>query len=148
MFGIRTKMTPDLRKLEKAQDKGAFKSFSHAAGSIRKSAIASIESSNTPGPPGGPIRTRLSNKRRKRRPKGAPKRKRRKPPGLAKRAILFQADKHGAVIGFTHSKISAAMSAHEHGKKYKGTLFPKRPTMFPALQRRLARFHHEWKGAI
>jgi hypothetical protein len=147
MFGVNTKLVTDLQKLEAAQDKGALKSFSHAAASIRLTAIASIERSNTPGPAGGPIRSRL-NYKRKRKKTSTPRRKHAR-PGLAKnRAIFFKADKHGAVIGFAYSRIKDAMSAHEHGKKYKGTKFPKRPTMQPALERRLARFHREWQGSI
>ena len=116
------------RKLDKAVAKGAFKSFAHAAASIRKDARASIKTRKKPGPPGGPIRTRRG--------------------GLARRSVLFRADKSGAVIGFAASKIDQAMEVHEHGKKRGGVLFPKRPTMAPALERNLARFHREWRGAI
>jgi hypothetical protein len=41
-----------------------------------------------------------------------------------------------------------AIEAHEHGKRRGGVRFPERPTMQPALDRNLARFHREWKGAI
>lgn len=120
-----------LRRIEKAAEKGAYKSFVHAAASIRKAARASIKTSKKPGPPGGPVRT-----------------KRGRGGGLARRAILYSADKRGAVIGFSAEKIDQAMEAHEHGKARGGVRFPKRPTMAPALQRNLARFHREWEGAI
>ena len=137
MFGIQTKLTTTPKRVENAKDKGAFKAFSHAAASIRKAARASILPRVGPSRPGEPIHTRSSTKSRK-------------ASGLAKRqdAILFDANKRGAVIGFTAHALKQSMSAHEHGIKYKGTLFPKRPTMAPALERSLARFHREWRGAI
>lgn len=133
MFGVQTKLTATPKRVDKAVDKGAFGSFSHAAASVRKSARESIVRSSTPGPPDSPIRT-----------------KRGRGGGLAKRpgSLLFWADKKGAVIGFVASKMDQAIEAHEHGKERGGVLFPKRPTMQPALERSLARFHREWKGAI
>jgi len=131
MFGAQTRMIATPRRVQKAVEKGAYKSFSHAAASIRKTTRASIKSRKRAGPAGGPIRTRSG--------RGA---------GLARRAVLFKADKSGAVIGFSHSVVGTAISAHEHGGNYKGTQFPKRPTVAPALERNLARFHREWRGAI
>ncbi len=131
MFGVQTKLIATPKRLEKAVDKGAFNSFFHAASRIRIDARESIERSNKPGPPGGPVRS-----------------KRGRGGGLAQRAILFKASKEGAVIGPVASKMDQAMEAHEHGKVRGGVRFPKRPTMQPALERNLARFHREWKGAI
>ncbi len=119
------------KKLEKAVAKAAFESFANAAASIRKAAIKSIKTRKKPGPPGGPIRTKFG--------KGG---------GLARRAILFHANKTGAVVGFTASKIDQVMEVHEFGKSRGGVKFPERPTMAPALERSLARFHSEWRGAI
>jgi len=131
MFGVQTRMTATPKRVDKAVGKGAYRSFSHAAPSIRKAAIKSIRGRRKPGPPGGPIRTKPG--------KGG---------GLARRAILYQADKEGAVIGPVASKMDQAMEVHEHGKRRGGVRFPKRPTMAPALGRNLARFHREWKWAI
>ena len=131
MFGTQTQFKATPKRVNKAVEKGAYRNFSHAAASIRKAAGALIVRSNTPGPAGGPIRT-----------------KRGRGGGLAKRAILFNADKVGAVIGFAASKIDQAMAVHEHGEERGGVRFPQRPTMHPALERNLARFHREWKGAI
>ncbi len=121
------------KKLDRAISKGAFKSFANAAASIRKAARKSILKRRKPGPPGGPIRTRFG--------KGG---------GLARRksSLLFSASKDGAVVGFTASKMGQSMEVHEHGKSRGGVKFPERPTMAPALERSLARFHREWKGAI
>ncbi len=133
MFGVQTKLTATPKRLEKAKDKGAFNSFFHAAASIRTSARRSIVRSNTPGPEGGPIRTKTG--------KGG---------GLAKRkdSLLFHASKEGAEIGFMASTMDQSMEAHEHGKTRDGVKFSKRPTIQLALERSLARFHREWQGAI
>jgi hypothetical protein len=131
MFWMKTQMKATPKLVEKAAEKGAYRTFFHAAASIRKTARESIVRSNKPGPRGGPIHT-----------------KRGRGGGLAKRSILYQANKEGAVIGFAASRIDRAMEAHEHGKRRGGVRFPKRPTMQPALQRNLARFHREWRGAI
>ena len=131
MFGTTVQFKATPQRVQKAADKGAYKSFSHAAASIRKAAITSIVPSRVPSPPGGPVHT-----------------KRGRGGGLARRAILFKADKQGAVIGFAASKIDQAMQVHEHGGVRGGARFPQRPTMYPALQRNLARFHREWQGAI
>lgn len=131
MFGIKTELKSTPKKVNDAVDKAAYRSFAHAAASIRKSARESIVRSDTPGPPGGPVRT-----------------KRGRGGGLAKRAVLFKTDKRGAVIGFAASKIDQAMQFHEYGGVRGGVRLPARPTITPALQRNLARFHREWKGAI
>ena len=131
LFGVGVKFKATPKQVEKAVDKGAYNSFFHAAGSIRKAARKSIRGRRKPGPPGGAVRTRLG--------KGG---------GRARRAILFKASKEGAVIGFAASKIDQAMQVHEHGGVRGGVRFPARPTMLPALERNLARFHREWAGAI
>ena len=131
MLGMQAQFKATPTRVKAAVDKGAYHSFFHAAASIRKSARESIVRSDTPGPPGGPIRT-----------KGG------RGGGPAKRAVLFKADKTGAVIGFAASKIDQAMEAHEHGKRRGGARFPARPTIAPALEQNLARFHREWRGAI
>lgn len=133
MFGVRTQLKTTPKRVQKAADKGAYRSFSHAAASIRMAARRSIKRSDTSGPPGGPVRS-----------------KRGQGGGLAKHkgTILYKADKEGAVVGFTASAIDQAMQVHEHGGVRGGVLFPQRPTMQPAMERNLARFHRKWKGAI
>ena len=133
MFGVKTKLTATPKRVEKAKDKGAFKSFSHAAATIRTFARRSIKARKKPGPSGEPVRTKTG--------KGG---------GLAKRkdALLFHASKEGAEIGFMASVLDQSMETHEHGKVRGGVTFPKRPTIQPALERNLARFRREWQGAI
>lgn len=135
MIGVRTKIQVDSKPIEDATQKAAFGSFRTAAFAIRKEAQKSIRSrkrkGGKPAPPGGPVRT-----------------KRGKGGGLARRSILYHADKEGAIIGFTASKIDQAMEVHEYGGTRDGVKFPKRPTMHPALEKNLARFHRSWDGAI
>ncbi len=133
MFGVQTRLQATPKPVQKATDKGAFNSFFHAAATIRTFARQSIVRSNKPGPPGGPVRTK------KGRGGGQAKHK---------SSLLFRASKEGADIGFVASKMDQSMEAHEHGKVRGGVRFPKRPTMQPALERNLARFHREWQGAI
>jgi len=131
MFSTQARIIVTPKKVENAADKAAYRNFFHAAASIRKDARASIKRSKKKSQPGEPIRTR--------RGRGG---------GLAKRSVLYRADRDGAVIGFASSKIDQAMQTHEHGGVRGGVRFPARPTMAPALQRNLARFHREWRGAI
>ncbi len=127
MFSFGMKFVDDTKKVEQAVERTAFKNFGHAAASVRKEAVASVERSAEPSPPGKPVHTRR---------------------GLARRAILFAADKDSAVVGFVASKVDQAMSAHEHGKRYKGTKYPERPTMGPALEKNLDRFAAGFAGSI
>jgi hypothetical protein len=132
MIGVRTKIQVDSKPVEDAAQKAAYRSFGHAAASIRKDARASIKPRGKrtgPSLPGEPVRTKRGGY-------------------LARRAILYHADKEGAVVGFAASKIDQAMEVHEHGGTRGGAKFPKRPTMQPALERNLARFHRSWDRAI
>lgn len=158
MFGLGWKAKVDTRAIEKAADKGAYKSFSNAAASIRKAAIGKIKKA--------PKAVRLRQKAVKRNSrgqfvKGSGKKSRRtrtlaSAPGTpihtragqARRAIVFAADKTGAVIGFRKSIMGLAAEAHEHGGKYKGATYPERPTMGPALEENLTRFAATWQGSI
>jgi len=136
VFGLEIRVTATPEQLRIAAEQGAYRSFAHAAASIGKEARTSIRGrlkgeGNKPGPPGGPIRTKTG--------KGG---------WRAKRSIRFDAHKAGAVIGFIASRMGQSMEAHEHGATRGGVRFPSRPTMYPALERNLARFHKEWEGAI
>lgn len=131
MFGVTTQLKATPKRVEKAADKGAYRSFFHAAASIAKSARESIEVSDVPSLPGQPVHTKRGRGGR-----------------LAKRSIRFSADRHGAVIGFSAERLDTAMQQHEHGGVRGGVRFPPRPTMAPALLRNLARFHREWQYSI
>jgi len=128
MIAVQTQYKWTPQRTQRAVDKGAYRNFAHAAASIRKDARKSIKARKKPSRPGEPVHTHRGT--------------------FARRAILYAADKQGAVVGFAASKIDQAMEVHEHGGERGGVRFPKRPVMFPALQRNLARFHRDWKGVI
>lgn len=56
--------------------------------------------------------------------------------GLLRRAIRYKVadDRMSVVIGPVYSMVGTAGAAHEHGGKYKGERYPKRPFMGPALE--------------
>lgn len=130
MIAVKTKFTDNSKRVLAAKDRGAYKSFSHAAASIRKDAAASV----------------LKRKdKRKASQAGTP-------PfthgGLARKAIWFDATKEGAIIGFRKSVIGMVAATHEHGLTEEGRDYPARPTMAPALERNIERFHRDWQHSI
>lgn len=151
MIGLNFKLQMDPKPLQKAVDKGAYRSFSHAAASIRKAGQVRIVN-----------RPKLSApKPQRRRTKGG-KRKRRRghqiaapaghspytTKGAYRNAIVFDASKTGAVIGPRFSRIGTSGEAQEHGGRYKGANYPQRPTMGPALSENLSRFKNSFAGAV
>ena len=130
MFDVAIKVLQNSKAVVDATEKAKFKSFSHAAASIRKDAIGSIEQADY----------------REASPAGEPPHTHRRM--FFWRAIRFAADKHGAVIGTAASVVGEAGAAHEFGGEYKGAVYPERPFMWPALERGAPRFAGEWEGAI
>ena len=156
MFGVNISMIPTPKKVNRATDKGAYKSLRHAAFSIRKSAIASMEFALGPSKPGTPPHRHTGR--------------------LARSILVAQEEGSDEVfVGASGHRVKAGRRPEwlarmlEHGGTYpvrkkrktrgrpkKGEApqpirtitFPARPFMQPALQRNLARFHREWKGAI
>ena len=114
--------------LKNAVDKAAFTNFNHAAARIRLDAMASIKVSASPSSPGTPPNTRGRN--------------------VLKGAIVYSADKTGAVIGPRYSRVGGSASVHEFGGTYKSDSYPRRPFMGPALDRNLARFADDWEHSI
>lgn len=131
MDGVSAVLTVDtfIDELVIAEERARIENFGHAAAAIRKDAIASImpDPLGKSSPPGKPVATRR---------------------GQVKRAILYSADKFGAVIGPTARVVGTSMSAHEFGGDYKGERYPKRATMGPALERQTDRFAGSWRGSI
>lgn len=127
MFEIAVKIVDLSGRVLKAVEQASFTSFSHAAASIRKDAIASIEKSREPSAVGSPPHTRR---------------------GLFRRAILFAADEYGAVIGTAASVAGESGAAHEYGGRYKDMYFSARPFMRPALERALPRIAGEWRDSV
>lgn len=128
MIGLKVKVVDETKAVEKAVERAAFKNLGNAAASIRNKAIASIEKSPDPSPPGTPIHTRA---------------------GLARKAIRFKVeDPWTAVVGPRASVVGGSMRPHEFGKKYKGVEYPQRPFMGPAMEESVDRFHSSWRGAV
>ncbi len=162
MFGIQIKLTATPKRLERATDKGAFKTLRHSAFSIRKSAIGSMKFAKGPSTPGTPPHSHK---------------------GRLRRSILVAQDGNDEVfVGASGHRIKAGRRPEwlarmlEHGGTFRVKIkkkrksrrdtrgrfvkstesaalvrsitFPPRPFMQPALQRNLARFHRDWKGAI
>ena len=127
MFGMSVKVEMDTKPLTKAVDDSAFRNLGHAAASIRKTAIESIQQSAYPSAVGDPPHTRR---------------------GALPRSILFAVDSEGAVIGPSFLAIVDVAAAHEFGEEFRGTQFPARPFMGPALEQNLDRFASQWAGSI
>lgn len=146
---VKTKMEPE--KIVKAVDKAAFRNFGHAAAGIRKTAQGKIEKA--------PVVRKSRRKKIKRTGKmvtvsrartqpsrpGTPPHTRR---GQVRRAITFDADKTGAVIGPRFSVMGTSAEAHELGGNYKGSHFDERPFMRPSLEENAGRFARDWQGSV
>jgi len=128
MFGATFKLIDTSKRVTAAADKAAFKNFAHAAARISKDAKASIEKTDGPSLPGSPPHTHRGS--------------------FLRRGIRFAADKQGAVIGPMASVVGEAGSAHEFGGEFKGSDFPERPFMGPALEQNIDRFASTWQGSI
>ena len=130
MIGIRTKIVDQSRRVKRAADRASFNNLGHAAASIRKWAIKSIKRGKKPSEEGQPPHTRG----RRRLP----------------RAIFFSVarDKLDAVIGPLHSRMGIAGEAHEFGIAYKGTRFPQRSFMGPALDANRSRMPRFWLHSV
>lgn len=131
MEGVSAVLTVEtfIDEVEFAEERARLENFRHAAGAIRKDAQASIipDPLGKPSPPGQPVATRR---------------------GLVKRAIVYAADKFGAVIGPTANLVGQSMVAHEFGGSYKGQQYSQRAFMGPALERQESRFAGSWRGSI
>lgn len=128
MIGLKVKIVDETKNVEKAVEKASFRNLGHAAASIRKKAIESIEKSTKSSAAGTPPHTRS---------------------GELRKAIRFDVvDPWTAVIGPRASVVGEAGAAHEFGGEYKGGVYPERPFMGPALEASLDRFHESWRGAV
>lgn len=146
MFGARAKVSFDKRRIARASREGNFKSLGHAAATIRLIARRSIKRARKarsrdehgrfrstggtiPSPPGKPPRTKA---------------------GQLKRSIVYAVDKRRAeaVIGADSADMDKVAGAHEHGGKFKGQRYPKRPFMGPALEKVKPRLPKKWAGSV
>lgn len=149
MFKFKLKFVPLLSQLEKAEKKGVFRSLDHAAASLRKDVVSTIQKA----PKEGRVRAKkvkgkvVRHARHAASPPGTPPFTGR---GQLKRAILFNVskDKKSAVIGPSHDIMGKAGAAHEFGGAYKGADYPERSYMGPGLKRIVPRFAGEFAGSI
>lgn len=130
MFGLNVTITNSIRRVEQATEKAAFKNLRHAAARISKDAKASIDKDSEPSAPGDPPHTRGRGGHN------------------LKGAIRFDATKDDAVIGPIASYVGEAGHAHEFGVEFRGTMYPERPFMEPALANNVDRFARDWAGSI
>jgi hypothetical protein len=132
MVGFSVKIVDNTRRLAEQAAKGVFRSIQHAAASLRRDVISTIESAphGQPSAPGTPPHTHRRN--------------------FFRRAIAYALgeDRKSAVIGPQFSKTGRVGRAHEFGGDYKGQDFPQRSFMGPGLDRAVPRFAGEFRGSI
>lgn len=127
MIGVDVRTVDRTKLVVESKDKAAFRSFVHGAASVRKAARKLIERSADASQPGQPIHTRR---------------------GQVPNAIVFDATKKDALIGPRYSRVGDAAAAHEFGGEFRGSDYPERPFMEPALQFNVDRFAEEWEGSV
>jgi len=129
MIGMSVKLEDFFPKVKTEVDKANFRSLGHAAASLRKAEVQSIETSDEPSEPGQPPHSRR---------------------GQLRRAIRFDVDraKQEAVIGPRASIVGDAAAAHEFGEEFRGQDYPERPFAKPALEKSLGRLASNWAGSI
>jgi len=131
MIGLSYRLDLELQRVADAADKAADKAMRPVAYAAAQEAKRSIRRtrSRKPAPEGQPPRTRT---------------------GRAKKAVRYAMEIRGYqyVVGFAASVIGQAMGAHERGETYKGTAFPQRPTMGPALAHVGPLLGRTWEGRI
>jgi hypothetical protein len=153
MIATQTKFERDEARLLKAIQRAKEGSLSSAAFLVRNTAIKSIRRSKRvrgyfykrtrsgkvvlatyyePAPPGQPI---LAH---------------RKGVGFFRAGIKYAVDKpkEDAVVGWSYGRFQTSMQIHEHGGTEGGTQYDARPTMAPALEANVEKFHRDWKASV
>jgi len=129
VIGLRARTSFDRRRIARASRDGSIKSLGHGAAAIRLVARRSIRRREVPSPAGKPPHTRK---------------------GQLKKAILYkvEGDKQRAVIGPEFSVVGPSAMAHEHGGRYRGGRYKRRPFMGPALEKVRDRLPRMWAGSV
>lgn len=128
MIGLSVQIRDNVNRVRQRAKDAARRSFARTAFLIRDTIIKSIKWSEEPSAPGEPPHTRGRFQ--------------------MQRAILYQADKEGAVIGPAASLFGTAGAGHEFGGKYKRNEYPQRPFAGPALKENVDLFANSWSGSI
>lgn len=140
MIGVSVEYQDNTKSVDDAAKKAGFKNISHAASSLRKDVIASIQPGDGPSAPGTPPHTQTTGVTKK----GKPKR------GKLPRSILFDVDKEKdeAVIGPRKSVIGEAGWIHEFGGEFEGVQYPERAYMWPGLERAAPRLGNSFEASL
>jgi phage gpG-like protein len=138
-IGVEAKIFERMRAVNSAAKKGAFRSLSHAAASIRKAAIESMIFAPKASRPGTPPHAHQ---------------------GKLRRSIRYSVDETNVTVGPSYSAIRRGGrppwlgSMHERGGTFRGKkkgtkrYIPARPFMAPALAAASKRFKASWKSSI
>jgi len=134
----RFKLKMDTKKLLSAKDKAESRYLNKAGAMVRTIAIRSVS-----------VRKSKDGKKKKVKPR-APGDPARSPKGILKNSILFDVnlDMGEVVIGPTFSAMHALAELHEFGGFRKGTSFPARPYMNPALMKTIPKLPELWANSI
>lgn len=129
MIAIKVTFTNGTTKVLRAIEEEKYNSLKHASYSIRKDAKESIKKKRGASPEGEPPHAHKE---------------------FFRRALwaAIERNRWESLIGFRYSKIETVGAIHEHGLKEEGRDYPVRPTMLPALERNLGRFHEDWRASL
>lgn len=124
-------------RVKSAEERATFKNLGHAGAVVRKISSRSI----TKG-----ARRRQGSDKQKPSDPGKPPRTRR---GGLKKAILFGFEgKDHVLIGPSVDLVGDSGSAHEHGGKFRGQTYPRRPFMQPGLEKLYPQIPSIWRDSI
>jgi len=129
MVGMKARTRSQMHKVARKAKRANIESLGHAGGAIRLAAVRSVRKRKGPAPQGEPPHTHT----------------RRLP-----RAIKYAVEKKRqvVVIGPDVESFGTAGKAHEHGGKFRGERYPKRPFMGPALEKTKDRLPKFWAGSV
>jgi len=153
VIGTQTKFEKDYERLLTAIDRAKAGSLSSSAYLVRETAIKSVKHSRRirgyfyrQSKSGEPKRVTYYEPS----PAGQPILAHRRGLGFFRAGMKYDVDKSKdeAIVGWLHSRFNTIMATHEHGETWRGTQYDKRPTMAPALEVNVERFHRDWQSSI
>lgn len=101
--------------------------FGQAGSLLMRVARAMIITSRRPSKPGAPPHSRR---------------------GQLRRAVRYELEREGVVIGPTAEGVGLSATAHEFGGSYRGGRYPERQLMGPALERVMDRLPGHWEASV
>ena len=138
MIGLQVQIIDQMQKVADAAKQAEFKNLGHAAATIRKTEMESIQDAPGPSPPGTPPHTHTSGVTKS----GKTRR------GVLPQSIAYAVDGDSAIIGPRFSVVGDAAAAMEFGGEFRGDEYPERPFAAPALEQNLDRLAQDWAGSI